>query len=249
MGEVNGRTMIFFGAGNGILYAFEPWQPGMAGPKTNGTGDPTRPAGLGALKKIWQLTFDPTGPEGDPHPYLSNRKEGPSNLYGMPVLDHGKLYVAGGGDIWWGKNQAWLKCIDPAGTGDRTTNGVIWSYPLEKHVLGTVAVHDGLVFLADCGRKMHCVDAVTGQPYWTQEIKGEVWASPMVADGKVYLGTREGEYWVWAATRERKVLSQTKLSGPINGTTTVANQTLYINTMKELFAVKQGAHWSPPVAP
>ena len=203
-----------------------------------------------ALKKIWQLTFDTTGPTGDPHPYLSNRKESPSNLYGMPVLDHGRLYVAGGGDIWWGKNQAWLKCIDPAaGTGDITTNGVLWTYPLERHVLGTTAVYDGMVFLADCGRKMHCVDALTGKPYWTQEIKGEVWASPMVADGKVYLGTREGEYWVFAATREKHVLSQVKLSGPINATTTVANETLFIATMNKMYAVRKGVVPPPPLTP
>lgn len=254
LGQVNGRTMIFFGAGNGILYAFEPYSPtdssAPSAAATTATPDPTRPPGLRALKKIWQLTFDTTGPTGDPHPYLSNRKESPSNLYGMPVLDHGRLYIAGGGDIWWGKNHAWLKCIDPAaGTGDITTNGVLWTYPLERHVLGTTAVYDGMVFLADCGRKMHCVDAVTGKPFWTQEIKGEVWGSPMVADGKVYLGTREGEYWIFAAAREKQVLSQVKLSGPINATTTVANETLFIATMNKMYAVRKGEVRPAPLTP
>ncbi len=73
---------------------------------------------------------------------------------------------------------------------------------------------DDLLFIADCGRTVHCVDAESGKPYWTHEIKGEVWASPLVADGKVYLGTRSGEFWVFAASKEKKILSTTELGDP-----------------------------------
>ena len=141
--------------------------------------------------------------------------------------------------IFWGKNEAWLKCIDATKTGDITTSGAVWSYPLEKHVLSTAAIADGLVFMADCGRKVHCLDLKTGQPYWTHEIKGDVWASPMVADGKVYLGTRSGEFSVFAASREKKVLSTVNLGYPISATATAANGVLYIATMTHLYAVQQ----------
>ena len=53
-------------------------------------------------------------PKKNVHDYIRNRLEGPSSIMGMPVFDDGRLYVAGGGDIWWGKRQAWLKCIDAA---------------------------------------------------------------------------------------------------------------------------------------
>jgi hypothetical protein len=33
---------------------------------------------------------------------------------------------------------------------------LLWSYTLEKHVLATPAISAGLLFIADCGRKMHC---------------------------------------------------------------------------------------------
>ncbi len=66
---------------------------------------------------------------------LSNRREGPSNIYGLPVFHRNRIYVAGGGDLFWGKTEAWLKCIDPSKSGDITTNGLIWSYPLQKHVM------------------------------------------------------------------------------------------------------------------
>ena len=224
---VNGQEQIFFAAGNGVVYSFEPLR------KSPPAGD------VATLQTIWQFDFDPTAPKENIHRYNTNRRESPSNIYGMPVFHENRLYVAGGGDIFWGKNEAWLKCIDVTKRGDVTTNGLVWSYTLDKHVMSTPAVHDGLVFIADCGRKFHCVDATTGTALWTHDIKGEVWASPMVADGKVYLGTRSGQFLVFAASREKKVLSEMELGSPISATVTPANGTLYVATMKELFAIRQ----------
>ncbi len=241
MAKVNGRKLIFFAAGNGIVYAFEPLEKNFPSPfilsPSDGERKEVRDSAPATLKKVWQFDFDPSAPKKNIHSYLSNRREGPSNFYGMPVFHDGKIYLAGGGDIFWGKNEAWLKCIDATKTGDITTNGLVWSYPLQKHVLGSPAIFNGMVFLADNGRTMHCVDAKTGTPFWTHEIQGEVWASPMVADGKIYLGARNGDFWIFAASKEKKVLGKINLGNPINATTTVANKTLFIATMRQLFAV------------
>ena len=247
LGEVNGRPLIFFCGGNGVVYAFEPMENGAMESWSNGVLKRTASAqpsntpafhSPASLRKVWQFDFDPTAPKTEVHKYNTNRREGPSNIYGMPVFWHNRIYVAGGGDIWWGKNEAWLKCIDATKTGDITTSGLVWSCPLEKHVLSTVAIHDGLLFIADCGRTFRCLDAETGKPYWTHEIKGDVWASPLVADGKVYLGTRSGAFYVFAADKEKKVLSSLELGTPISATATAANGTLYVATMSHLFALR-----------
>lgn len=235
MGEVNGKPLIFFAAGNGIVYAFEPLAPGK-----RATAGATNE--VATLKTVWKFDFDTTAPKTNIHKYLTNRRESPSNFYGMPVLANNRLHVAGGGDVWWGKNEAWLKCIDATKTGDITTNGLVWSYPLQKHVLSTPAIHDGLIFIADCGRMLHCVDAETGKPYWTHEISGEVWSSPYVADGKVYLGTRDGTFYIFEASKEKKLLNTIEFSQPISSTATAANGVLYVATMNRLYALENQRH-------
>jgi outer membrane protein assembly factor BamB len=229
LGTVKGKDLIFFAGGNGVIYAFE----ALAGGSRRGNV----PA---KLKKIWQFDFDPTAPKENIHKYSTNRRESPSNVYAMPVFHDGRLYVAGGGDLFWGKNEAWLKCIDASGTGDITTNGLVWTYTLEKHVLSTPAIHNGLLFIADCGRKFHCLEAATGKALWTHEIKGEVWSSPLVADGKVYLGTRSGNFYVFAASKEKQVLANVELGNPISATATAANGVLYVATMTRLYALQAG---------
>jgi hypothetical protein len=231
--EVNGRPLIFFAGGDGIVRAFEPVT--QSGP----------PGEVQKLKKIWSFDPDPTAPKDDVHRFLSNRQQGPSDIYAMPVFYDNRLYVAGGGDIFWGKNEAWLKCIDPTRTGNVTGTAEVWSAPLDKHVMSTPAIHEGLAFIADAGRKVHCIDAETGREYWSQETRGDFWASPLVADGKVYIGTRKGDFWIFAASKEKQVLASVTFKRPISGTATAANGTLFVATMTDLYAIRQGATLPP----
>lgn len=71
--------------------------------------------------------------------------------------------MGAGGDFCWGKKTAWLKCIDAAAAGDITKTGEFWSYPLKQHCVATPAIASGLVYITDCGRTLHCVDAETGK--------------------------------------------------------------------------------------
>jgi outer membrane protein assembly factor BamB len=233
LAEVKGRSLILFCGGNGVVYAFEPVRPPAAGsiPETGSNR-------VAALEKVWWFDCDPGAPKQDVHRYNSNRKESPSNIKSVPVFWHNRVYVTVGGDLWWGKNQAWLKCIDATKTGDISRGGELWSYPLDRHSMCTPAIKDGLIFVGDSGRRLHCVDAETGKPCWTHEVKGEVWASPLVADGKVYFATRDGEFLVFAAAREKRLLSEVNLRAPISGTPVAANGVLYVTTMRQLYAVQ-----------
>jgi outer membrane protein assembly factor BamB len=231
MAVVNGQPQIFFCGGDGVVYAFEPFsgKPGTS---------------VAKLKKLWQFDCDPGGPKENVHRYNGNRKEGPSNIKSLPVFYHNRLYVTVGGDLWWGKNVAWLVCIDATGTGDVTRTGEVWRYSLERHCMSSPAIHNGLVFVGDSGRRIHCVDAETGRPCWTHDVKGELWASPLVADGKVYFATRAGEFLFFAESREKRLIHELNLGSPINSTPVAANGVLYVATMKRLFACCA----SPPTA-
>ena len=171
----------------------------------------------------------------------TTRRESPSNILSMPVFFNHRLYVTGGGDIWWGKNVAWLQCIDTTGAGDITSTGLVWSHPLQRHAVTTPAVDQGLVFVADCRGNIDCVDLETGQRLWTHKAKGDIWASTLVADGKVYVGSRRNDFWILAAAREKKVLASIFFDSPIGASATAANHTLYVTTLTTLYAVKKTA--------
>jgi outer membrane protein assembly factor BamB len=224
LGRVNGKELVFFCGGDGVCYAFEP---------VTSVPDDGK---VQKLELIWRFDCDPTAPKENIHDYIRNREESPSNIKSMPVFYKDRLYVTVGGDIWWGKEEAWLQCIDATRTGDVTNGALLWSYPVERHCCSTPSIWNGLAFVADCGRKVHCVDAETGRAYWTHECDGEIWASTLAADGKVYIGTRRRGFYIFAADKEKKVLCATDLDSPMAGSPMAANGTLFVATMKKLYA-------------
>jgi outer membrane protein assembly factor BamB len=226
-GVVNGKGLICFGGGDGVCYGFEPLGPAAAG------GD------IAILKRVWRFDSDPEGPKENVHQYKGNLKTSPSNITGMPVFVDGRVYVEAGGDLWHGKNVAWLKCIDAGQTGTVTQSASIWSYPLEKHCMSTPAVTGDLVFIGDCGRYLHCVDRKTGEGCWKEYLEEEVWGSPLVADGKVYIGTHGSELWVFAAEREKKLLARMNMKAAVQATPTAANGVLFVATMNHLYAIAE----------
>jgi outer membrane protein assembly factor BamB len=226
-GEVNGGELVFFGGGDGVCYAFEAVQA------------PPPEGQVSKLKKVWRFDCDPDGPKDDVHKYQGNRSVSPSNITGMPVFHRGRVYVTAGGDLWHGKLKAWLKCIDATKTGDITRTGEVWTYPLERHCMSTPSVRDGLVYIADCGRKIHCVDAETGRARWVHPTKGEIWGSTLVADGRVYVGTQRGDFWVLAASRDLRVLGSIDMGVSVSGSPAAANGVLYVPSATHLYAVRR----------
>ena len=227
MGIVNGKKLVFFAGPDGILYAFE------ALTSADSFGQ------VQSFKKIWQFDCDPGAPKENIHEYLRNRKVSPSNFLGMPVFYKNRIYVTVGGDIWWGKREAWLKCIDASKTGDITSSGEIWSFPLEEHSASTPAISNGLIYVTDCGKNLHCNDVETGESIWKHKLVQDSWSSALVADGKIYVGSRGSDFWILKEGREMEVIHTINLDSPIHSTPVAANGTLYIATMSKLVAVKK----------
>jgi len=58
----------------------------------------------------------------------------------------------------------------------------------------------------------------------------------MVADGKLYAGDEDGDFVIMAASKDKKVISETNLGAAVYGTPIVANGAIYIQSISHLFA-------------
>ncbi len=226
VGTIGGKDLIFFGGSNAICYALEALTSVPPASKVE------------TLKEVWRFDCDPTGPRGDLPKWQDNRRDGPSTIIGMPVFHEGRLYVAAGGDLWHGKPKCWMKCIDATKTGDITKSGEVWSTPLSRHCMSTPSIHDGLLYISDCGRQVSCLDLKTGKPHWVHRATGPFWSSTLLADNKVYAGSRRGDFWILAAGKTLQVLDTFRLDSPINATPTAANGVLYVATTNKLYALE-----------
>ena len=169
---------------------------------------------------------------------LSNTgAEGPSEINATPVFWKNRVYVAVGQDPEHGEGVGIINCIDATKTGDITKTGKIWSYDKIHRSLSTVSITpEGLLFVGDFSGFLHCLDAETGQLYWTHDLKAHIWGSTLVADGKVYIGDEDGDLEVFAASKEKKLISVTNLGAPVYSTPVAANGVLYVSSNTHLFA-------------
>ncbi len=229
-GRVNGRQLVFFGGGDGWLYAFD--------------GQPVvNEEGKNILKTVWKCDCNPpeykTDPNGKPYKYPA--AEGPSEVFATPVLYKNRVYVATGQDPEHGEGVGNLVCLDATKSGDITKTGVIWSFRKINRSMSTVAIdpETGLLFTADFSGFIYCLNAETGRLYWQHDSKAHIWGSPMVADGKVFIGNEDGDFMIFAASSQKKLLSKTDLGAPIYTTPTATGGTLYIATTMHLYAVQE----------
>jgi outer membrane protein assembly factor BamB len=223
-GNVNGQQQVYFGGGDGILYAFD--------------AKPVQDGDVTYLKKVWW--FDCNPPERKKFKYPD--AEGPSEINATPVFWKNRVYVAVGQDPEHGEGVGNLVCLDATKTGDVTGSAKIWSYDKIHRSISTVSLTpDGLLFIGDFSGYLHCLDAETGKVYWTHDMKAHMWGSTLVADGKVFLGDEDGDLTVFAASKEKKVLSDTNLGAPIYSTPVVANGVLYVASNSHLFAFAKDA--------
>ncbi len=225
-GKVDGRWLIFFGAGDGYCYAFD--------------AEPVAGGGSGRLRKVWWHDCNP--PEyriRDGQPVVYPSPEGPSEINATPVFYRNRVYVATGQDPEHGEGVGRLACIDATGSGDVTASGTVWSYQGIQRSLSTVSIDPatGLLFVADFSGFVHCLDAETGAVRWQHDMKAHVWGSTLVADGKVYVGDEDGDFAVLDAKGEKGMRSETNLGAPIYSTPIAANGVLYVSTQSHLYAI------------
>ena len=83
------------------------------------------------------------------------------------------------------------------------------------------------------------VEPQTGKVKWSVRTPGRAKyeASPLAADGKVFLGTGKEVFWVLAAGKELKVVNRIRMNNRIHATPTAANGVLYVATDRHLYAV------------
>ena len=179
-------------------------------------------------KKLWE--FD-TNPKDSVWPKTRNE------IIATPVIWQNKVYIANGQDPESGSGPAHLYAIDGAKRGDITTSGLLWRYDKVTRSVSTVAIDKGLLFIADLAGFLHCLDVNTGKPYWTHDVLAKVWASPIVINGKVYLGDEDGDLVVLEAAKEKKVLFETNMGSNVYSTVVPANGTLFIANRNQLFAL------------
>jgi outer membrane protein assembly factor BamB len=139
-----------------------------------------------------------------------------------------------------GKNSAFA--VSAGGSGDVTSSHVLWRKTRGLPYIASGLVYRGQYVLVKDGGLVTAYDAKTGKEIYVQERIGQpgrYYASPVGADGHIYLTSlEEGAVTVIEAGADKlRVLGRNpKLGERVAATPAIADNTLYVRTEKHLYA-------------
>lgn len=113
--------------------------------------------------------------------------------------------------------------------------------------LSNVAVEDGLVIAPTLSGIVHCLDAGTGEKFWSYDTYDDISSSPLIVDRSVYVTSR-GAVWVFglssrpdvAMDRGEPIVVDLDRRDVINCSPIFVNGTLYI-AGRNLYAIRSAA--------
>jgi outer membrane protein assembly factor BamB len=132
-----------------------------------------------------------------------------------------------------------LLAIRPDGQGDVTETHVAWQ--TDKYVPHTpspAVVGKSLFLISDQGIAT-CRDVATGELHWRERLGGKYSASPLVANGLIYIQSEEGECCVYEAAEEFLEQSRNDLGERSLASFAVWERAFYIRTMDHLYCIRK----------
>jgi outer membrane protein assembly factor BamB len=183
--------------------------------------------------------------------------EGAGNLWCIDPTKRGDISAelaidAEGNDLLHRRIQA----VNPR-LGERSVpnpnSGVIWNFrEVDSNEDGTIdyeeqmhrsiaspVIKDGLLYIGDFSGIFYCLDASTGQPFWTHDCLSPLWGTALLVDGKVFVGDEDGDICVFEHSRMKNLLNEIYMEDSIKMTPIAVNDVLYIGTLKTLYAIRQ----------
>ena len=154
-----------------------------------------------------------------------------------PVVQDGIVYVIGG------RTPNGALAIRAGGRGDVTESHVAWKLNKGSNVPSPI-LHEGHLYFAHENLGIvYCVNAKTGEVIYEERLEpspGQIYASPVVADGKIYFTGRGGRTIVIAAKPKFERLGDNTLEsnrGVFNSSPAISGNRLLLRSNRALYAL------------
>lgn len=136
---------------------------------------------------------------------------------------------------------ATITAVKLGGSGDVRKSHVTWELDDLGADVPTPAAANGRAYVCTDKGEVVCLDVASGKKIWSGQVqknRNAFSASPVLADGKLYLVREDGKAFVVAAGDEFKVLAENDLEGEfVVATPVFADGKIYVRTLERLYCI------------
>jgi outer membrane protein assembly factor BamB len=132
-----------------------------------------------------------------------------------------------------------LLAITMGGEGDMTDTAIRWKYQRPVPQVPSTLLYNGVLFMVNDSGILISFDPATGTVLKQGRLKGAIdkyFASPVGADGKVWLVSQDGTVSVVTARGEWEILAVNALGDEVYATPVPADGRLFVRTRSALYA-------------
>ena len=115
---------------------------------------------------------------------------------------------------------------------------IVWMHEQGVPECPSPLIHNGFAYMVKNGGIFTCLEAKTGKLKYEEKIGagGPYYASPVFADGKIYLSSGRGVITVLEEGPEFRILAQNNLKERLQATPALADGKVYVRTHEKLYA-------------
>ena len=150
-----------------------------------------------------------------------------------PVHHDGVIYTS------LGYRSSPFMAIRPGGKGDVASTHLLWRVATGAPYVSSLVYYEGLIYMIGDVGVLTVADAKTGERVYQERFGGVFSASPVAADGKIYLLGEGGGSVVLAAGRTPRVLARNRLDARQLASPAISGGRLFIRSDDMLFAIGQ----------
>jgi len=132
-----------------------------------------------------------------------------------------------------------LTAIRLAGQGDLTSSNVVWRVKKSYPSIPAPLLYRGVMYLMKEGGIVSSLDPASGQVLKqgrTPQALEEYYASPVAADGKIFLISASGKVTVLKADAQWEIIATNDLGEEVWATPAIARGNLYVRTRNALYS-------------
>jgi outer membrane protein assembly factor BamB len=137
----------------------------------------------------------------------------------------------------YGGAQLYAVRLDSKGTVP--DSGIAWRHGRMVPSKPSPILVDGLLHMVNDSGVVTCVDARTGELVWQERIGGNFSASPVYADGRLYLCSEQGKTTVLKPGRKLEVLAESQLKDGFMASPAVAGKALYLRSKTAVYRIEK----------
>jgi outer membrane protein assembly factor BamB len=139
------------------------------------------------------------------------------------------------------RGQPRLHGIRLTGSGDVTATNHAWQRDDVGAFVPSPAVYQGRVYLVRDRGEVECIDPETGETIWNDALpkaRASYYASPLIANGRLYAAREDGAVMVASVTDDRfELLAENDLDEPVIGSPVPAGNCIFLRGADHLFCL------------